>query len=660
MSVPPKKPIGLSTGLSGLSGLGGKDKKKEDDKAPKKLSLPKSTIVPSKGVDSNGMGKELLVKDAAGIVMDSIFQMLLKLPSGALSDSRTFRLINNSGTRHMIDSTLGMRLSDKEGWTKFSKIIKDINIMLDKIGDNNANQYRIKEKKKNGVIDMKTQEMKEGQEKVEGEDEKGEKCELEIVHNDGKKEKELNMKENNRILFIKDFYNQSDYLTGYEVYAGDSKNIGMKGNPELWKKWDDENIIELIKKGAKVTWIGPKDGPLANVRITWAPENVEFLEHLVTENMFSFHQVYVPKDINVLNKIKKIGEYLQDAIDRRVDLNSLLQKSKKDQKKPIIEDPDDDGVELTSTDPRYELRDLFPVNPRGRYVDTTILEDPQLMSIDQIGTGMSVLMKDGGFKEKYLGIEPVETIMNKVIGERNYTLLVGSVSLIEMQENINLEGEELEFDGNYTGKGQIIKADPVHYSIKKSKDNGCFELVRGIYIDQLGNFKICQIVVDVMIGDKESRSNQIATAKQLAARSLLTTTFPLFASVPEKDAEKLQRRIDDERALNDFLERRNILIKAFAEIEQSREASFELLSRKRIKGNEMNLIMEGDEKEYQPKRTLDIKYDQPKMMYEGESKRQQERINQMVEEDMRNTRETYLKEFEEQKRMEEERKEGEN
>lgn len=664
--LPPKKPSGLS-GFSGLSGLGGKDNKKEDDKAPKKLSLPKSTIIPSKGVDPNGMGKELLVKDAAGIVMDSIYQSLLKLPSGALSDSRTFRMINNSGTKHMIDSTLGVKLSDEERWLQFNQTINDINTLLNKVGQNKADRFRTKRDKK-GVIDMKSKEMAETTERVEGN--KGDCSNLEVVENEGKKEQELNMQQENRILFIKDLTDeQRHYLTGYEVYASDSRNAGIKGNPQLWDKWNDENIIRLIEKGAKVTWLAPDAGPLANEKITWEANDVEFLRYIIDKNIFSFHQVYVPKNIPVLEKIKKIGKDVEQAIEKGIDLNSLLKKSEKKFGGPIIEEPDD-GIEFTDVDPRYTFRNLFPKNPQGKYVDTTILESPQMMSIENIGTGMQKLMKPGGFKELYLGIEPVENIMNTVIGESNYQLLVGSVLIISMENDTDLEGKELEIDfsedSDKTNIGEIQKkTDSTRYFRKKeakssnakvsSNANNCFELVRGIYIDRLGNFKICQIVVDVKIGDDIEHYSQVATAKQLASRSLLTTVFPLFSSISEKDTEKYTQRIEDVRATNDFLERRNIMLKAYAEIEQSREARMELLTRKRIKGDEVNLIMECDEKEYLPKRILDIEYDPLKTMNEGESKREQERINQMVEEDMRNTREALLREREEQKRMEEER-----
>lgn len=655
MSEVPKKPTGFS-GLSKLSKLSGLSKEsKEDEKKPKKTSgmmnlTKKFPSVKGIGEVTSSLGNELLVKDSVGITLDLVFKELSNLSDGALSDLRTFQKIFNSGSNTMVDSTLGMKLSNKNQWKSFEQTIKDINTILENVGKNEAHRFSLSQKNE-GVIEMEEEEIREDDQNIVDD------CEsINVVEGEVNKENSIDMTQNNRILFLNKLNeNQKKYITGYETYASDNKNAGIKGNPSLWDKWDDEHIYKLIEKGATVTWIGPENGKLGNQTLIWNKDKLGALRYVLDKKMFSFHQVYIPKQIAVLEDLRKLQKDIEKGLDEK-DMNKLMEKHKK-YNGIMIEEVDDDDKEMPDDDPRKILKDMFPKNPSGRYVETSILETDPMMSLTQIGTGIQKFLKTGGFGELYLGVEPIEGIMKQVIGQENYILIIGSVVLIELPSEIELGGESLKI---ITKKGEKIddkvkeqlesmRTGKIHYYTKKG-NKGMFELVRGIYMDRVGNFKISQIVVDVKIGDEKDYYSQIATAKQLAKRNLLTSVFPLFSSVSEKDKEKYMQSVSDTRAITDTKEKYNMIINAFSKLQEIQTRNkIEVLKRDKIKNKEPELYLEYDSKK------------KPDIEEIGEVN--EENIEQIVQEEMKQTRDEIRKDREKQKdkekRMEEEQKEGE-
>ena len=181
----------------------GASKPKEKKMEEEKKDEPSTSLAPIKSMDveilpgvTNKMGKEVCVPSTK-----SIHEVLMKdfddMSPVALANKSTFDKIRSTGTLNKYDSTLGRSIQTVEGKEKFKNDVTKIGEILSKKDD----------------------------------------------------------KDN--ILYITNDHILGPNLTGYENYSKETTdNAGVKSNPILWQKWNDEAIIKLVRKGATVTWNG--------------------------------------------------------------------------------------------------------------------------------------------------------------------------------------------------------------------------------------------------------------------------------------------------------------------------------------------------------------------------------------------------------------------
>lgn len=520
---------------------------------------------------SNSIGEEILVPAAKGRGIDAIYD---KMNPRSLAGMMTFKYLKNTGVFDVRDSSLFRKIKEESKLKKFIDTVNDINTMMDKVGKNEAYKVKVEmndmdnEAAKStklvnlgkGTADMgsisaepsvspdKTVHMNEVR---SGEDEEN----SEIDFSASVDEKETV----NRLMFLKELpASLRKYIVGYEVY-GDSK-AGNNGPTDyrVWKKWDDTQILKLIRKGAYVTWYGPNAGPFEAQTIGLSngsrgkkpdpkptqkgaivdldPEkhrkNFLKIKKYIKENKFSFHQVKVDEVIPVINDLRYIaehfGEYLKEEEKKE---EEEREQEKKGQ--PMEEKGNPVGMNLIEgqkirkiegkqkaqkKEVEFDFRKLFPINSRGLFVNSDILHDDNYISIYNIGPGLHDARVEGGRKEGYLGVPRIDTIINDVIGNDNFVYITGTLTKIYIPQEITIEGKS-EFD-----EGTVYSPGEVH-------------IMRGIYIDKEGNFKIGQIATKVNVGGENNVSTRELTATQLLKRKLITSAFRILKSEPNKDID---------------------------------------------------------------------------------------------------------------------------
>lgn len=405
----------------------------------------------------------------------------------------------------------------------------------------------VKEKKE----ERKEEEKKEGEEEKEGEKEKGEVIETEI--DDGEK-KEGELKENEfmtddgrKMRYVKVTYSlEKDMEEIREEYY--EKAAKMISREEIEKK-----VKEQLEKNDKYKELSDKEKeaelarqvkkhmePLIEKKMMELKKEDSFvtelddIERQVKNGTFSFHQVYIPEKVEVVEKMKQ----LSDEIDKESEKSIEHAKSQQANQKYIVEE--EKSVEMEEEDRFGEetpnmkhtgLDSLYPMNDQGKYVDISILDEIPDTSIYLIGTGLLSLREKGVFDTGYQGVEVIEWVLQKVLGRKNYTFLIGTMTEIQIPKDIVL-GEEKVRLGKDPKKS--TKPDSILYR------NGTVHLIRGIYIDRLGNYRVGQVSTYVQIGGNATKN---ATAQQLIKRKLVTSIFKIFKSLSKDDYETAKKQL---------------------------------------------------------------------------------------------------------------------
>lgn len=515
------------------------------------ISLPKgkmdlSLLKPKENKVTSTLGPERLVVQAKG-------QDLTKVLDGTIANSMTYFYFDNIGKKKFLESTLGNKFRTTEGWRTYIQTVKEINNLLKNIGNNNAMVRDVeskepeKEKEKDDVKSVEELEKEEMREIRKRNNSEREDVQVEVEEGKG------------GILFLKDLTeDQKQYIVGYETYVGNGASKGM--NQRLWDKYEDKRIIELVKHGATVIWDGPTSGQLAGKELVFLPSgttptsktdgsitfsptgssisvvfnkdeaivdskegglSLDTFSQLIENRAFSFHQVYVPGNIELVNLMRQLSDKLQEALrlSKQMDVEINSDSMTDDLKEIRI----NDKTKIT-------LNELFPKNPKGKFIETEILERDAVQSISEIGTGLLTLRKKGGFNEKYLGVEAIEDVLNRVLGKNNYTFITGTLTRIYIPNKIVLPGERVQL------YGMTIPTAGTEY------EPGDIYLMRGVYIDRLGNFKIAQISTNIKIGEADNEQTKEATAEQLVKRKLITMLFPLFRSIGKGDIDAVEEQ----------------------------------------------------------------------------------------------------------------------
>ena len=501
-----------------------------NQKAKENSEKPIQQLQPLMPAVTSTMGKELCVPEVTGRFND-LNNEANKVAAVAFANKLTFDILEKTGTYDPYKSTLGLKLRTKQGKDKFLRDIKLMNEFIKKKGE------------------------------------------------DGK-------------LFIKNLTpEQMTELVGYENYS-EGENIGLAKNPSAWEKWNDENIMQLIKKGARVTWYGEymdsvtkqKSYPVIELggKLYDTTEEeykmsddekavIDALEKDIKNNNFSFHQVYIPDNIPVLDRINNLVDELNKG-------------------KPQITEPEEEAERINmdrigeyGPEKRTGINEFYPVNPQGKYVVTKMLENPPEIGIWNLGTGLMSLRGKGGFESSYQGVLLINDVLDKVLGKENFTYITGTVNKIVISNEIEIERPSIKV------AGVDIKSAPRRYK------PGKLFLVRGLYIDALGNFKVCQVSVKVDLGDSdEAVGTKNATAKQLLIRKMVTTVYPIFRTINKKDNETLSKAMTGLIDMIGFEGKQNLITTQLIR-EKGGEKIIGGGKRSMISGNEMKSIVMGED-----------------------------------------------------------------
>lgn len=154
------------------------------------------------------------------------------------------------------------------------------------------------------------------------------------------------------------------------------------------------------------------------------------------------------------------------------------------------------------------------------YINTSCLNLSPEKFLTDYGTSIAYQYKLGVFDEYYIPYQKCIDLLDIVLGRNNYAFFITPAIIINFPQNNMQIGDytytfkEKKIDGN-TKKQVVVK------SVTEAK------VIRGVYIDVLGNFKIGQIVCDPAFADTKS----VATAEELLKKELLKSVWRVFKSV---------------------------------------------------------------------------------------------------------------------------------
>ena len=456
---------------------------------------PKQQLQPLIPAVTNTMGKDFCVPEVKGRLEDLV-KDVNKIPSESFTNAITYYKIMNSGTNDPYKSTLGKKIFEEKGKNEYFYNIKMMNDIL-------------KKRNKDGI------------------------------------------------LFIKDIQpDQMINVVGYESYTNDpADNIGFAKNPSEWSKWDDENILELARQGAEVSWYGIKmvNGKLKHVtydlkevpsekttskttpKITSEkPAKVIITEPVastsataavattttepakkeekvfdviadgIKNKTFSFHAVYIPEHLPIIQRILELGEIFKDS------------------SQPEITEAEDARIQEIinslgeyGTKKRTGIKEFFPMNDSNKYVVTDMLELPPEWAIWRIGTGLMSLRGKGVHDSSYQGVLTIDDVMKAVLGINNFIYITGTPIRIKIKNEIKIKDPEDRF------------ARPRKYKA------GELYVIRGLYIDALGKFKIGQVATSISLGKDDSEPTRKATIQELVIRQMVTRAYPVFRTLSQ-------------------------------------------------------------------------------------------------------------------------------
>ena len=543
---------------------------------------PKQQLQPLIPAVTNTMGKDFCVPEVKGRLEDLV-KDVNKIPSDSITNAITFNMITNSGTDDPYESTLGKKIYTEKGKNEYFYNIKMINDILKKRND------------------------------------KG-------------------------ILFIKDIQpDQMINVVGYESYTGDpADNIGFAKNPSEWSKWDDENILELARKGAEVTWYGIKmiDGKLEHVRydlkedpskkttskttsekpakvITTEPvasttaaaptpesppkeeKLFDVIEKGIKEKTFSFHAVYIPEHLPIIQRILELGK-----------------KVFGDSSQPEITEAEDERIQQIidslgeyGTKKRTGIKEFFPMNDFNKYVVTDMLKLSPVFSIWRIGTGLMSLRGKGVHDSSYQGVLTIDDVMKAVLGVNNFIYITGTPIRIKIKSEINIKNPKDKF------------ATPRKYKA------GELFVIRGLYIDALGEFKIGQVATSISLGKDDSDSTRKATIQELVIRQMVTRAYPVFRTLSQSEYATLKSIMSGYVSLKGIERKQNMITTQLIR----EKGGLKILGggkRDMIEGNEMKSL-EIEDEDREEDRLRKLREDMMDMMldyFEENWKREERRI----------------------------------
>lgn len=411
------------------------------------------------------------------------------------------------------------------------------------------------------------------------------------------------------VVQLKEPITQNEYLPFLTGYDATTPVQTYYSTQNVWymDKYSEAQLQELMKKGATIRYKGKK----YSSKSTETDRNKLKYEYIINLNDPVYGWLYTVYEN--LNKIKN-GD--KEAV-KRVIKTKLMNRQK-------------------------------------RYINADILKNTPEDFLERCGTVIGRNYKKGGFSDMYISEEHCEMILNRVLGPKGYTMITSPLMDIEFPIELNqseIEGWEYNLKTKtksvpVNDKGELQKpasttevrtAGRATGPVKKTGNNdvksvktgqvrtemrtltcNMFKVVRGIYLDVLGNFRIGQLVVAPSFVDSKATT----TADELLKKNLMKSVWPVFASISMNEGtewkEYLERQTEMEKIYGKkYKDLDLIVLNRIVPIDNLLEDIDE--ERKRIGGGEMRVgMIEGKRSDMEHVKMIEPAEEQEKKEGEGE------------------------------------------
>lgn len=447
--------------------------------------------------------------------------------------------------------------------------------------------------------------------------------------------------------FDKQYYNLMD---GYENYWEHGKVRGTfinytSVNKKSAMKWSDKNILELIRRGAivEVTQGTVNDPELTrdfffkqvgNVYRDLTQEDINQIEDArkkqKAQNHFDFMQGVLKGERSFFD----MNIDLEDSvISWIIDLLNFIDDWSKRDKTDIVKVVNGNQREKSDQEMLTDalIEEFTPMVHQGKYATEDSLRLSRNEFIGQYGTGVDSSRVSGSFAEGYIPIRTINNTMNLTVGADNYTFITSNIVKVDMSglgADVEIEQEEKNKFG-----------DPIVFKYVRNAVGKPIYIMRGIYLDKMGNVSIGQIATTINF-DNDGQVNNVTMS--LLERMLVVRLFPVFESMP-KD-EFMHYRANKKEIARAFQMNATNFIYPRLPVKRESEISCEEIPKKRmldatgeklmiedVKDTAAKILNKVSPQEKESVRPADVHYHDANGEYVGVNKEEQREIEKQIQ-----------------------------
>lgn len=340
--------------------------------------------------------------------------------------------------------------------------------------------------------------------------------------------------------FDKEYYNLMD---GYENYWEHGKVRGTfinytDANKLSAMKWSDKNILELIRRGAEVSVTqGTVNDPVMARDFFFkqvdkdyqglTQEDINQIEDQDKKERAQRHFDFMQGVLNGDRSFFNMNIDLEDSvISWIIDLLTFIDEWKAEHKDDIKEVVSERQRKKISEEKLADalIEEFTPMVHLGRYATEDALQLSKNEFTGLYGTGIDSSRVSGSFAEGYIPIKTINNTMNLTVGSHNYTFITSNIVKVDMSK--------MDADVEIVQKEIDTVGDPIIFKYIRNATGKPIYIMRGIYLDKMGNVSIGQIATTINF-DNPGQVNNVAMS--LLERMLVVRLFPVFESMPKEE-----------------------------------------------------------------------------------------------------------------------------
>ena len=205
------------------------------------------------------------------------------------------------------------------------------------------------------------------------------------------------------------------------------------------------------------------------------------------------------------------------------------------------------------------------IDGKKYYINAGMLKYRPDQFLTKYGTSVADMYEQGGHNDMYINTQHCMDILDKVLGNENYTMIVTPAMNIHFPKNFNqTEAGAWKYDLKQKLKDVLVNKDgqmkkkpitnvQVEEKTKEKQEEEEWKtiqklftydevkVIRGFYLDVLGNFKIGQLVTSPSFVATKATS----TAEEFLKKNLMKSVWPVFRSIPVGDKYTKFKNIQD-------------------------------------------------------------------------------------------------------------------